>query len=324
MKHFRTDLALEAAQSIIEKNLPEEESGIRTKIERCKNVTVTHVEILNDIASQEIGKPKGNYVTIESDSLRESRPDDHKEIINILASNIKKLCPLNENSTVMIAGLGNRFITPDSLGPKVISRILITRHIRDTLPKNIKIIKSVCALAPGVLGVTGIETGEILKGTAERVKPDLIIAIDALAARRLSRINSTIQMTDTGVTPGSGVKNARLSLNKEYMGMPVVAIGVPTVVDTASMINDCLESIIGSMKSECKKGTDFYKMLDEIESEEKYDMISELLKPYGNDMFVTPKEIDEVMERLSIIIADSLNIALQSELSLDEINLLTK
>jgi spore protease len=324
MNHIRTDLALESAQRIIEKNLSEEESGIRTDIKKYGTITVTRVEVLSEEASCEIGKPRGNYITIESPSMKESKPEEHRKIINLLAENIRGLCELNEDSVVLIAGLGNRFITPDSLGPKVISRILVTRHIKETLPENIKKIKSVCALAPGVLGVTGIETGEILKGTADRVKPSLIIAIDALAARKFSRINSTIQMTDTGVTPGSGVKNARLRLDREYMGVPVLAIGVPTVVDTATMINDCLDGILGSMKAQCEKGSEFYGMLEDIDSEEKYNMITELLKPYENDMFVTPKEVDEVIERLAVIISDAVNLALQKEMSLEEINLLVK
>ena len=170
------------------------------------------------------------------------------------------------------------------------------------------------------MGMTGIETVEVVKGVTDRVKPDLVIAIDALAARKVSRVNSTIQLSNTGVAPGAGVGNKRKTLNKESLGVPVIAIGVPTVVDAATMANDTIEKVIDALLKESKKGSSFYNMLKETAEEEKYTLIKDVLDPYTENMFVTPKEVDAVVENIVNIIANSINIALHPGINIDDIN----
>lgn len=312
-----TDLALEIAENIC--NSPD---GINVNKEKCKleNTNLTVVEITNSKGSEQMGRPIGTYITLESEFIKENDIEAHEKLIEILSSKIKSLCPENLNTTLVI-GLGNLHITPDSLGPKAIDKILVTRHIKDTVPTDINnSVASVAALAPGVMGMTGIETVEVVKGVTDRVKPDLVIAIDALAARKVSRVNSTIQLSNTGVAPGAGVGNKRKTLNKESLGVPVIAIGVPTVVDAATMANDTIEKVIDALLKESKKGSSFYNMLKETAEEEKYTLIKDVLDPYTENMFVTPKEVDAVVENIVNIIANSINIALHPGINIDDIN----
>ncbi len=316
-----TDLALEAAQAITE-NMPQRE-GVELITEEEEAACITTVRVTNSKGAEAIGKPIGSYITIESQYMRENAPEIHEEIKKIFADSLWKLCKLKKEDSVLIVGLGNRYVTPDSLGPKVISGIMVTRHIADSLPDEIKNnVRSVAAVTPGVMGLTGIESSEIIKGIAEKTKPALIIAIDALAARKAGRINATIQMSDTGVTPGAGVGNKRGALNKETMGIPVIAIGVPTVVDAATLVNDSLDSILEDMLEASPKGQDFYSTLKELREQEKYSLISACLDPYTENMFVTPKEVDSVVENLADIISGGINMALQPEINKDNVNVI--
>ena len=312
-----TDLALEIAENIC--NSPD---GIDVKKEECnlENTYLTVVEITNAKGAEQMGRPIGTYITLESEFIKENDIEAHENLIEILSKKIKNLCPKNLNTTLVI-GLGNLHITPDSLGPKAIDKILITRHIKDTVPDDINnSVASVAALAPGVMGMTGIETVEVVKGVTDRVKPDLVIAIDALAARKVSRVNSTIQLSNTGVAPGAGVGNKRKTLNEDSLGVPVIAIGVPTVVDAATMANDTIEKVIDALLKESKKGSSFYNMLKDTAEEEKYNLIKDVLDPYTENMFVTPKEVDAVVENIVNIIANSINIALHPGININDIN----
>lgn len=312
-----TDLALEIAENIC--NSPD---GIDVKKEECnlENTYLTVVEITNAKGAEQMGRPIGTYITLESEFIKENDIEAHENLIEILSKKIKKLCPKNLNTTLVI-GLGNLHITPDSLGPKAIDKILVTRHIKDTVPDDINnSVASVAALAPGVMGMTGIETVEVVKGVTDRVKPDLVIAIDALAARKVSRVNSTIQLSNTGVAPGAGVGNKRKTLNEDSLGVPVIAIGVPTVVDAATMANDTIEKVIDALLKESKKGSSFYNMLKDTAEEEKYNLIKDVLDPYTENMFVTPKEVDAVVENIVNIIANSINIALHPGININDIN----
>ncbi|MEI3162465.1 MAG: GPR endopeptidase [Lachnospirales bacterium] len=312
-----TDLALEIAENIC--NSPD---GIDVKKEECKleNTYLTVVEITNAKGAEQMGRPIGTYITLESEFIKENDIEAHEKLIEILSKKIKNLCPKNLNTTLVI-GLGNLHITPDSLGPKAIDKILVTRHIKDTVPDDINnSVASVAALAPGVMGMTGIETVEVVKGVTDRVKPDLVIAIDALAARKVSRVNSTIQLSNTGVAPGAGVGNKRKTLNEDSLGVPVIAIGVPTVVDAATMANDTIEKVIDALLKESKKGSSFYNMLKDTAEEEKYNLIKDVLDPYTENMFVTPKEVDAVVENIVNIIANSINIALHPGININDIN----
>lgn len=323
--NIRTDLAIEAREMLRTEEDDSEIEGVKMLLEEdeARDIHVTTVEILNEMGSNNMGKPIGTYVTIESDSIKENDIETHEEIIRILSSRLGTLHNLKKDSVALIVGLGNWRVTPDALGPKVVSKILVTRHAMGTgnIPDSLEnCVRATSAIAPGVMGLTGIETAEIVKGIVDRIKPDLIIAVDALAARKTSRINTTIQMSDTGISPGAGMGNKRMSLDKETMGVPVIAIGVPTVVDAATLVNDTMDKMLDSMISETENGSEFYEMLSSLQAEEKYKLIKEVLNPYAGNMFVTPKEVDAVMDRLTNIIANSINIALHEGINADDIN----
>ena len=222
--------------------------------------------------------------------------------------------------SILAVGLGNRNITPDALGPKVIDRLLVTRHIMEDIPEELeKGVRMLSALAPGVMGITGIETFEIIKGVTEKIKPDIIVAIDALAARKFSRINSTVQISNCGVAPGAGVGNKREELSEKTLGIPVIVIGVPTVVDAATLLNDTMDKILFEMKNQSESGSEFYEMILSLENEEKYELIRELLTPYEENMFVTPKEVDMVIDRLADIIANAINTAVHPAVKMEDV-----
>lgn len=319
----RTDLAIEAREMAAESQPKKgnELDGVDVQTQEEEDYSLTHVRILSEAGSRLMGKPIGNYITIESEKLKENDVDCHEEMIRILAENIRSLAKLGEDDCVLVAGLGNWNITPDALGPKVVSKILVTRHLQGTLPEEIEeTVRPVAAVSPGVMGITGIETGEIIRGIVDKLHPSLLIAIDALAARRSNRINAAIQMSDTGVAPGAGVGNRRMMLDEESLGIPVIAIGVPTVVDAATLVNDTMDRILGEMIEQTQKGSEFYRMLHSLEQEEKYQMIADILGPYTGNMFVTPKEVDAVVDRLANIIANGINIALHPGITMDDIN----
>lgn len=318
----RTDLAIEARELAQgEAAKADEIEGVEVETEEQSDYALTHVRIISPQGSQLMGKPMGNYITLESEKLKENDVECHEKLIAILAENIRSLAKLKEDDCILVAGLGNWNITPDALGPKVVAKILVTRHLQGTLPEEIDAtVRPVAAISPGVMGITGIETGEIIKGIVDKLHPSLLIAIDALAARHSKRINAAIQMSDTGVAPGAGVGNQRMMLDDKSLGIPVIAIGVPTVVDAATLVNDTMDRILGEMIQQTKKGSEFYQTLRSLEQEEKYQMIAEILGPYTGNMFVTPKEVDAVVDRLANIIANSINIALHPGVTMADIN----
>ena len=318
----RTDLAIEARE-LAQQNAQaaDQLEGVDVETKEDPDYFLTHVRIHSEEGSRLMGKPKGDYITLESEKLKENDVECHEKIIKLLAENIRSLVNFGEDDCILVAGLGNWNITPDALGPKVVSKILVTRHLQGTLPEEIeKTVRPVAAVSPGVMGITGIETGEILKGIVDKLQPSLLIAIDALAARRSNRINAAIQMSDTGVAPGAGVGNKRMMLDKESLGIPVIAIGVPTVVDAATLVNDTMDRILGEMMQQTEKGSEFYKTMQSLEQEEKYQMITDILGPYTGNMFVTPKEVDAVVDRLANIIANAINIAIHPGVTMEDIN----
>ena len=223
----------------------------------------------------------------------------------------------------MVVGLGNKNITPDSLGPKVVDKIVVTRHVKtsEQLKNTVdKRLGTVSAVSPGVMGTTGIETGEILKGLIEKAGPDIIFVIDALCARKTNRINTTIQISTTGIVPGSGVGNHRMELSSDTLGVPVVAIGVPTVVDAATITGDSIDFLIGDLKENAKENEPLYKMLTTISAEDKYALIKQTLSDNIGDFIVTPKEIDKVIEDISSVIANGINISVHKGIELTDID----
>lgn len=321
----RTDLALEVSHTLKENQVDDYEIPgvtLRTQVHEVHPITVTEVVIKDQIGEEQMGKPKGHYITVESPTIKENDPEAHQAVIEEVAKALASVLPQKNKKDleVLVIGLGNRFATPDTLGPKVANKVLVTRHLSVKTPEAID--ESVCklsSLAPGVMGLTGIETAEIISGVAEHVKPDCIIAIDALAARSASRINSTIQIADTGISPGAGVGNCRKELNKESMGCTVIAIGVPTVVDTTTLVADTFDTLLQSMLKEAEHSP-FYDMLKELTEQEKHQLIRENIFPEMANLFVTPKDIDEVMEYLTNIIANAINIAVHPGITMKDIN----
>jgi len=282
---------------------------------------VTRVRITSPEGEKSIGKPMGNYITLDVPKLKENDRDLYENTCRAVAYELKRLINIKDNDTVLVVGLGNWNITPDALGPKVSKYLMVTRHLHEYLPEQVDDgVRPVCAIAPGVLGLTGIETSDIVKGVIDRVRPALVIAIDALASRKMNRINTTIQIADTGISPGSGVGNKRAELSVNTMGVPVIAIGIPTVVDAATMANDTIELVIDNLLSHSQEGTDFYKMLKQMDQNDKYALIREVLEPYGGNLVVTPKEMDEVIERVAKVVANGINMALHKNIGFDDID----
>lgn len=320
MINVRTDLAIEAKE-IYQKKNNGKYPGVEVSEENEGEVKITKVRIKDAIGEKAMGKPIGNYITLDIPAVTHYDSDSMDEVSEAMAKVLTPMINLDNSMTALVVGLGNSSITPDALGPKVISKLMITRHLKELVPDSIdESIRPVCGISPGVLGTTGIETGEIIKGVVEKIKPNLIICIDALASRKMERVNKTIQIGDTGISPGSGVGNKRMEISQRTLGIPVIAIGVPTVVDAATMANDTIDLAIDEMIKQATNGGEFYTMLRGIDKNEKQKMIEEILNPYVGNLMVTPKEVDLVVDSLSKVIANGINIALQPALGLEDIN----
>lgn len=316
----RTDLALEARE--MAGDIKTEMEGIKVIVRKIDDLKmhITKVQVLNKKGEEQINKPIGNYITIECEGIKKNSTDEKKDIVEAVSKELRNIYDFKDKN-VLVIGLGNQNVTPDSLGPKVVGNLIVTRHLfQEFEGMTDELLQRVSAIVPGVMGQTGMETVEIVKGIVDTIKPDLVIAVDALASRRTNRVNSTIQIADTGVQPGSGVGNKRKALNEKTLGVPVIAIGVPTVVDAATIVNDTMEEILIQIKNMYHSSDDH--IIDEIikmDDQEKYQLIKEVLTPYVGDMFVTPKEIDEVIERVSDIVSMALNKTLHPNMAYEEI-----
>lgn len=318
MSSIRTDLAMEARELYGEQH-GQEIPGVEVEKDEQGNMEITRVRITNLMGEARMGKPMGNYITLEAVGIADRDPEFNEVVSQKLAEELKALLPLGEDSNVLVVGLGNWNITPDSLGPKVVDRIMVTRHILEFIPDQVdERVNSVCAVSPGVLGVTGIETGDIIKGIVDRIKPDVVIAVDALASRRSDRIGTTIQIADTGINPGSGIGNKRMGLNEETLGVKTIAIGIPTVVYAHTIGRDSLQILIQEFSNQATPGSEFYKMLEQMQEEQLDDMLNEVLTQGLGELVVTPKEVDMLIDNISGIISDGLNLALHNEISLEE------
>lgn len=293
------DLALEAHE-LLRGATGREIPGVREDKEELPNATVTTVTIFSPEGARMMNKPLGNYITIEAPNLRIIDPEIQTEISNLLARKLQELIPSSEQLNILLVGLGNWNATPDALGPKVIDQSVVTRHLYNYAPEALTPgLRSVCALAPGVLGITGIETAEILRGVVEKVQPNIMVVVDALAAKSIDRIGSTIQIADTGISPGSGVGNQRAGINQETMGIPVIAIGCPTVVHAAIIMEEVILKLFQELN-----------MYQGLRPPIINDVISNVLSPFGGSLTVTPKEIDSMVENLAKTIARGINQAL--------------
>lgn len=319
---IRTDLALEAKEMISEEK-DVEIPGVKLTIEEDPewDITVTWVEIMDEQGQELMHKPIGNYVTIESSAMKENDMEAHEELIVATTTMLKRMVKIGRDDKVLVVGLGNRNVTPDALGPKVVEDLLVTRHLRDYLPDEMnEAVSSVSALAPGVMGQTGVETAEIIDSLVKKIQPDLVICIDALASRKTSRVNATIQIADTGVQPGAGVGNRRAGINKDTLGVPVIAIGIPTVVDAATIVNDTIEYLKKAIQDQKGDSAALLGALHDFDEHEKLMLIKEVLTPYVGDLFVTPKDVDDTIDRISGIVSNSLNLVLHEGLDRDDIN----
>ena len=306
MQNFRTDLALER-RDLYKKanNIEDEVDGIETEEEKVdEDIKITRVKVLNENGENAIGKKVGNYITIDINNLKIAGEEQIQKASEALTKELKELLKkhIEEQEPLLVVGLGNLYVTPDALGPKVVQDIDVTRHILQYMPEALdKNTRPVSAISPGVLGTTGIETLEILKGIVDNIKPKLLIIIDALASRSIERISSTVQIADTGIIPGAGVGNTRKELSIETLGIPVVAIGIPTVVEAATIAADSLDLFIQKVQEQAKSN-DF---LNQLQEEDKYEMIKEVLAPNDYNFIVTPKEIDELIENMKRCSTDS-------------------
>lgn len=298
----RTDLALEAKEGY--KGKASEMNGVIVKEEYRKetDIKITKVTIGDGRAAAALGKPEGTYLTLETINMGREDKDYHREISRELAGHILSLLSDKEKQSVLVAGLGNREVTPDALGPEVVGNLCITRHYAA------KGRSCISGIVPGVMAQTGMETAEIVKGIVKETKPTAVIAVDALAARSTQRLNTTIQIADTGIHPGSGVGNHRCGLTKDTLGIPVIAIGVPTVVDAATIVGDTMESLMYAMEQSENFRT-IGQGLMSLNALEKRELILELLDDRLRTMFVTPKDVDETVKRISFTISEAINLA---------------
>lgn len=308
----RTDLALETREKFEEDNVEIKGVRVEEEFQKEREIKITTMVIETENGAKAMGKPKGTYITMEAENMDCQDEDYHREISLELAKLIRKLLPdCKEPISVLVAGLGNREVTPDALGPRAVDNLMITRHILKEFGKYAfgeEEVNAVSGIVPGVMAQTGMESQEIIRGVVEETKPDVVIAIDALAARSTRRLGRTIQITDTGINPGSGVGNHRHGLSKDTVGIPVIAIGVPTVVDAATIVSDTMQTLIQAMEGNSHFRT-LSTGLNALNDMEKYELIRELLSPQLNTMFVTPKDIDESIKRLSYTLSEGLNIA---------------
>ena len=312
MYQIRTDLALETQEQMQEDKV--DLKGVRYFEEEIdKNLVVSTVVIETENGAKTMGKPKGTYITIEAGDMDEDDEDYHREVSTQLARIIEKLIPVKkEELSVLVVGLGNRAVTPDSLGPRVVDNLCITRHILNEYGRfafGKEGVNRISSIVPGVMAQTGMESMEIVAAVVKETNPDFVIAVDALAARNTKRLNRTIQVSDTGINPGSGVGNHRHGLNQKSLGVPVISIGIPTVVDAATIVNDTMTTLLTAL-SQNEEWKRIGNSIRELNDAEKYELIRELLSPGLNIMFVTPKDIDESVKRLSFTISEGINMAL--------------
>lgn len=305
MNYTRTDLALETHESFTEK--AEELQGVKVIDKSVKDIDITQVTIETQEAAKKMGKPIGNYITLQLPDLRYIDKKLYERICKQVANELKVLIDDDIDKPILVVGLGNRAITSDSLGPEVVDRLIITRHLFSHAPEMLSAnYASACAIAPGVLGITGIETEEVVSAVCEKVKPCAVIVVDALAARSIERITNTIQICDTGINPGAGVGNNRREISEKTLGVPVIAVGVPTVVDAATIAEDTLNLAFSDLAENLP--------FDEILHSGKIS--KEIL-----NFTTTPKEIDILIKKAAEVVANGINFALHDSITFEDIDI---
>jgi spore protease len=317
-RNIRTDLAIEAHEMLMGE-VKEEIPGVMSETQDLGDIHVTRVNISSPEAEERMGKKQGKYITLEAPGLRQKNTELQEKVSEQFTKEFLAMVELQPETTVLVVGLGNWNVTPDALGPRVVKDLLVTRHIISMQPDTLGDgFRPVGAIAPGVLGITGVETSEIIQGLVEKVKPDLLVAIDALAARNLSRLHTTIQLADSGITPGSGVGNKRMGISHETMGIPVIAVGVPTVVDAVTIAEDLTDHLLDAIMAEAGPDSPVHAVVKSISEGDKRGVMQEVLEPYGGRLMVTPKDIDTLVEDVARLIAGGLNAALHPAIHSEE------
>ncbi|MDP4097021.1 GPR endopeptidase [Paenibacillus sp. P96] len=318
----RTDLAIESRE-LAGQGQPQPIPGVHEDVEDLEDIKITRLDVLDETGANRIGRVQGHYVTLEIPKLREGDSGLQDRVSFAFAKEMEdfmRKIGISPMAKVMVVGLGNWNVTPDSLGPLVVENLMITRQYFELMPDQVSPgYREVSGVAPGVLGITGIESSEIVQSIAEKTQPDLIIAIDALASRSLERINTTIQVADIGIHPGSGIGNKRRGITKEIMGIPCIAIGVPTVCYASTIVNDSLEMMRSHLGKEDTQRQAIMGMLNSISEQERLQLVKEVLQPLGHDLIVTPKEVDKFIEDIANIIATGLNAALHEAVNPDNV-----
>ena len=308
----RTDLALEARDMAA--GSASQIPGVESETFEEEGVTITKIHIKTEEGERTLGKRIGRYLTIEAPGLRRKDTALQDQVARLFAMHFETFLAetgVPKEAKALIVGLGNWNVTPDALGPIVVENVMVTRHYFELMPDQVAPgYRPVSAVAPGVLGTTGIETGEIVQGIVEKTRPDVVIAVDALASKALERVNTTIQIADTGIHPGSGIGNKRKGITKETLGVPVIAIGVPTVVYASTIVNSTIELLAKNFEKQTEHTNAILGMLPQMTEADRLGMVREVLNPLGHDLLVTPKEIDQFIEDIGNIIATGLNAAL--------------
>lgn len=316
----RTDLALEARE-MAARELGDPVPGVEAETESQDGITVTRIHVRDERGERALGKRVGRYVTIEVPELRRKDSVLQDKVSRVFAREFEAFLAaigIPADGKVLIVGLGNWNVTPDALGPLVVENVLVTRHYFELMPERVSPgYRQVSAVAPGVLGITGIETSEIVQGIVEKSKPDLIICVDALASKSIERVNTTIQIADTGIHPGSGIGNKRKAISRETMGVPTVAIGIPTVVYASTIVSNCIEMIIDHVSRETDRAKQIFGVLESLPEHERLALVREVLGPPGQDLLVTTKDIDEFIEDVANVLATGLNVSLHEAVEPD-------
>lgn len=313
--NFKTDMADERVDTYKRVNNLTEIDGVKVESKNDEIVTTTTVDVLNESGATALSKEIGKYITMEIKDIKYLEEKDKNKIINTLSNEIKNLIGEDKTKSILVVGLGNIYVTPDSLGPKVVQTVDITRHLinfaKDLVEPD---TRSVSALSPGVLGTTGIETSEIITSVCNEVKPDIVIAIDSLASSSINRLGTTIQLSNTGITPGAGVRNKREGINQNTLNVPVIAIGVPTVVDMATITSEAIDKMVEVTKQKIENGDNsvnkeqIEKVINIFNDDNKYNMIANVLDT--DNFIVTPKEIDDVIQIVSDLISGGINMSI--------------
>ncbi len=347
--NIRTDLAVEAHNMAIGKQSGNQLPGVRVEENDQDGIHISWIWVEDDQGAQQMGKQPGTYLTIEVPKLRSKDSILQERVAEQFANEFSRYLQeigIKADDKVLLVGLGNWNVTADALGPLVIKQSMVTRHLFELAPEQVSDgYRSVAAISPGVLGITGIETSEIVRGVVEKTKPDVVIAFDSLASRALSRVNTTIQVADSGISPGAGVGNKRKALNREELGVPVIAIGVPTVVDAVTIAHDTIDYLLAYLSREMSgvKGnpldplnrpslqelteqevssetkTKMLGLVGGLESDEKRQLIHEILAPLGQNLIVTPKEVDDFIGDMAKVIATGVNCSLHEAVTMDNV-----